>query len=186
MLVESNMLPLGTKAPGFNLYHPKENKYQSLDELTQGDYKAHVIMFICNHCPYVIHILEKLIEVTNKYSKLNINFIAISANNPETYPADSPEKMKDLAINNNFCFPYLFDETQQTAKDYMAACTPDFYIFDNHKSCVYRGRFDASTPGNGVDCTGEDLTNALDKIISNEPILSEQYPSMGCNIKWKC
>jgi len=179
----STMLPLGTKAPQFKLIDSKTNKILSLNELKSEI--ATVVMFICNHCPYVIHIKEKLAEVAKVYSARGISFIGINSNDIENYPADSPAHMKEDVIQHHYTFPYLFDETQEVARAYQAACTPDFYIFNKDLLCVYRGRFDASTPGNGIDVTGEDLTKAIDAIIDGRAVGEEQHPSMGCNIKWK-
>lgn len=179
----SNMIPLGTKAPNFRLLDTCTNKYLSLDELKSD--KATVIMFLCNHCPYVKHIQPKLIEVAKSYQAKGISFIAISANDVETYPEDGPEYMRVEAEKKGFSFPYLYDETQKTAKAYQAACTPDLYVFDKDMKCVYRGRFDDATPGNRNPITGTDLRNALDSILANKPISSDQKQSLGCNIKWK-
>jgi thiol-disulfide isomerase/thioredoxin len=180
----STMLPLGTLAPDFKL--PDTNKNAEIISLQQAKSDiATVIMFICNHCPYVKHIQTKLVAIANEYQKKNIKFIAINSNDVQKYPADSPEQMHLEAINHHYPFPYLYDESQQVAKDYQAACTPDFYIFDHQLACVYRGRFDASTPGNNIPVTGEDLTLALEQILSKQPITVNQLPSVGCNIKWK-
>ena len=142
-------------------------------------------MFICNHCPYVVHVIKELVSVTKTYQAKGIGFVAISANDIENYPDDSPEKMKLFAQENNFSFPYLYDETQEVAKAYDAACTPDFSLFDENENCVYRGRLDASTPGNNMPNDGKDLRLALDCLLKGENIPESQYPSMGCNIKWK-
>lgn len=179
----SNMLPLGTIAPEFSLIDVQSGKYVSLKE--SHAYNAIVIMFICNHCPYVMYLQSKLVEVAKKYLPQGVKFIAISSNDAILYPQDGPEKMREIAIQNGYPFPYLYDESQDVAKNYQAACTPDFYIFDNDLKCVYRGRFDDATPGNGNPVTGKDLTNALDNIIANKPVDSNQKPSVGCNIKWK-
>ncbi|HLB42160.1 MAG TPA: thioredoxin family protein [Gammaproteobacteria bacterium] len=179
----STMIPLGTKAPEFHLLDTRSGKYLSLSE-TKSDI-ATVIMFICNHCPYVKYILPKLLEIVNIYQAKGICFIAISSNNAETYPEDGPNKMKEATEQHQFPFPYLYDQTQTTAKAYHAACTPDFYIFDRHLHCVYRGRFDDATPGNRHPVTGQDLSQALDNILSNHSISTHQKPSLGCNIKWK-
>ncbi|SRR5579883_113428 len=179
----STMLPLGTLAAQFKLLDTISNQFLTLDELKSD--KATVIMFICNHCPYVRHILDTLIDVVKNYQPKGIHFIAINSNNVQKYPADSPDKMKILAKEHDFTFPYLFDETQDIAKKYQAACTPDFYIFDKNLKCVYRGRFDESTPGNDAPVTGNELTAALDNILANQPVSENQKPSVGCNIKWK-
>jgi thiol-disulfide isomerase/thioredoxin len=179
----SSMLPLGTTAPNFKLLDTISSKVESLQTLKSD--KATVIMFICNHCPYVKHIQRKLVEVAKTYQAKGVSFIAISANDVKTYPGDSPEKMRLEAEQNGYTFPYLYDETQTVAKDYQAACTPDFYVFDGKLSCIYRGRFDESTPGNGKPATGKDLCDALDNLLSGSLVNTEQKPSIGCNIKWK-
>lgn len=182
-LTPSNMLPLGTPAPQFSLPDTVSGQLLSLAELRSK--KATVVMFICNHCPYVLHIIDKLCELASAYKKQGIQFIAISANDVEKYPADAPHKMTEFAQKHHFSFPYLFDETQIVAKNYQAACTPDFYIFDEHLLCVYRGRFDDATPGNKNPVTGKELCAALDDLLKNKAIDENQKPSMGCNIKWK-
>lgn len=179
----SNMLPLGTPAPHFNLPDTVSGKKLSWSDLRSN--KATVVMFICNHCPYVKHIQSKLVETANKYQPLGIHFIAISSNDAKNYPGDSPDKMRSEAQQHHYTFPYLYDETQAIAKTFQAACTPDFYIFDQNDKCVYRGRFDSATPGNGHPVTGEDLRNALDAILAGHPVSADQQPSLGCNIKWK-
>lgn len=179
----SNMLPLGTKAPDFNLVDTCTNKIKSLQELKSD--KGTVIMFICNHCPYVIHIQSKMVEVAKKYQQQGISFIAISSNDVVNYPGDSPDKMRDVAESKGYTFPYLYDETQNVAKQYQAACTPDLYLFDKDLKCVYRGRFDDSTPGNGQPVTGKDLSEAIDNLLGGQQVNSNQKPSVGCNIKWK-
>jgi len=142
-------------------------------------------MFICNHCPYVKHINEQLVFLGNDYIPKGVQFIAINSNDAEQYPDDSPENMKKTAESLGFPFPYLFDETQAVAKAYHAACTPDFYIFDGEQRLVYRGQLDSSRPGNKLPVTGEDIRNALDNMLANQPIADEQKPSLGCNIKWR-
>ena len=179
----STMIPLGTKAPEFHLLDTQSGKYVSLNE-NKSDI-ATVIMFICNHCPYVKYIRSKLLEVANLYQAKGIHFIAINSNNAEAYPEDSPEKMKEEAKKHQFPFPYLYDETQAVAKAYYAACTPDFFVFDKNLHCVYRGRFDDATPGSSRKPSGADLGAALDQILTGQPVDSQQLPSIGCNIKWK-
>jgi thiol-disulfide isomerase/thioredoxin len=182
-LTPSTMLPLGTKAADFTLPDMISQQPLSLDKLKSP--LATVIMFICNHCPYVIHINSQLTQVAKEYQAKGIQFIAISSNDVINYPADAPEKMQENARMNDYPFPYLYDESQAIAKAYQAACTPDFYIFDSGLACVYRGRFDGSTPGNKAPVTGEDLTNALDAVIAGNTVDQNQLPSVGCNIKWK-
>lgn len=179
----STMIPLGTKAADFRLPDTVSGKELTLNDVASD--KATVFMFICNHCPFVIHIREELINIANEYIPKGINFVAISSNDVENYPDDSPEKMAALAKELNFPFPYLYDETQDAARAYDAACTPDIYIFDGNLECVYRGQLDDSRPDNGVPVTGKDLREALDCILEDRSIPQEQKPSLGCNIKWK-
>lgn len=179
----STMLALGTIAPPFKLFDTSEKKFYTLDELKSD--KATVVMFICNHCPYVKHIQTKLVEIAKKYQALGVHFIAISSNDADKYPADSPEKMHSEAKEHGYTFHYLYDETQNAAKAYQAACTPDFYVFNNKLECVYRGRFDDSTPGNQQPVTGKELSSALDNILTGKSVSPNQMPSVGCNIKWK-
>lgn len=179
----STMLPLGTIAPPFKLLNTVDHQFFTLDELKSDI--ATVIMFICNHCPYVKLIQQKLVEVAKHYQSQGISFIAINSNDVKNYPADSPEKMTYEAKMASYSFPYLYDETQAVAKAYHAACTPDFYVFDNKLACVYRGRFDEATPGNQLPVTGNDLSKALNQLLANKPISHDQKPSVGCNIKWK-
>ena len=179
----SNMVPLGTKASKFNLLDVTIDSFKSLDEL-KGD-KGTVIMFICNHCPYVKHVNTTIVKIAKKYQQSGIKFIAISSNDVLNYPEDSPELMKENAIEYNFCFPYLYDETQQTAKVYDAACTPDFYVYNSNLELVYRGQLDDSRPGNNIDCDGADLINAINCLCNDEINIRPQKPSIGCNIKWK-
>jgi len=179
----SEMIPLGTKASDFDLLNPSTNAYLSLKEIKSPI--ATVIMFICNHCPYVKHIQKKLVEVVKAYQKQGISFVAICSNDTIKYPQDAPDSMRETVLEHNYSFPYLFDETQEVAKAYRAACTPDFYIFDKNLACVYRGRFDDATPGNRKPVTGKDLCIALDHILKNEALTETQFPSLGCNIKWK-
>ncbi len=179
----SKMIPLLTKAPDFNLLDVVSNKHTSLMALKSD--KATVIMFICNHCPYVKLIQKKLASLAKVYQSKGIQFIAISANDATRYPDDAPTHLKAQAIENEFSFPYLYDEDQSVAKAYGAVCTPDFFIFDQHLLCVYRGRFDEATPGNQKPVTGADLSTALDAILNHQPVSSDQKPSMGCSIKWR-
>jgi peroxiredoxin len=179
----STMLPLGTKAYDFKLLDTRSDQMLSLTELKGNT--ATVIMFICNHCPYVIHIISKLVETAKMYQDKGIAFIAISSNDVDSYPQDGPEKMQAFAEHYGFSFPYLYDATQSAAKEYQAACTPDFYVFDDSLACVYRGRFDAATPANGKEVNGNDLQAALDAVLQKEKINPDQIVSVGCNIKWK-
>jgi peroxiredoxin len=179
----SNMLPLGTKAPTFELLDTVSNKTLTLQQL-KGK-QATVVMFICNHCPFVIHVNAALVQMAKQYETKGISFIAISSNDADNYPQDGPEKMKEHAINNQYPFAYLYDETQEVAKAYDAACTPDFYVFNSDLNLVYRGQLDDSRPGNGIAITGKDLQNALDCILNKTENKTQQKPSIGCNIKWK-
>lgn len=177
------MLALGTEMPEFELTDTVTDTSFSHTMLSKA--KGSVIMFICNHCPYVIHIQDEIVQVANDYKEKGIDFVAISSNDVKNYPADSPEMMKIRAEELNFDFPYLYDVSQEVAKRFEAACTPEFYLFDSNQQCVYRGRFDDSSPGNGKPVTGADLRNALDKLLKGESVMAEeQFPSMGCNIKW--
>jgi peroxiredoxin len=176
------MLPLGTKAPDFTLPDTISGKMVSLEDFQ--DYQALVVMFICNHCPYVIHVNEEIVRVANNYAE-NVAFVAISSNDVNNYPQDGPEKMKTHAEINKYSFPYLYDESQEVAKAYDAACTPDFYVFDRDRKLFYRGRLDESRPNSGKPLTGMDLRNALDLALEGKDAPVKQYPSAGCNIKWK-
>ncbi|MGL5742369.1 MAG: thioredoxin family protein [Legionella sp.] len=179
----STMLPLGSKASDFTLIDTRNNQMVSLASSKSSI--ATVIMFLSNHCPYVKHIQAKIVELADNYQKKGIQFIAISSNDVEKYPADGPDKMRLEADQFHYSFPYLYDETQEIAKAYKAACTPDFYIFDKDLLCVYRGCLDESTPGNNKPVTGAHLQNALDNLLAGKPVSTEQNPSLGCNIKWK-
>jgi thiol-disulfide isomerase/thioredoxin len=150
----------------------------------QGE-KGTVIMFICNHCPFVKHVNDELVRLANDYRVTGFGFVAISSNDAEKYPQDGPAAMWENARKHSFSFPYLYDETQEIAKAYDAACTPDFYVFDDDLKLVYRGQLDNSRPGNGIPVNGRDLREALDNILNNNVQRKDQKPSMGCNIKWK-
>ncbi len=179
----SNMIPLGSKAPDFQLMEPLTGQTRSLSELKSD--QATVIMFICNHCPFVKHVEEQLIQLSADYQAKGVSFVAINANDVEQYPDDAPDKMADLAKEKGYSFPYLYDETQDTAKAYDAACTPDFYIFNGQLELVYRGQLDDSRPDSGIPVTGKDIRAALDAILAGQAVDSNQRPSLGCNIKWK-
>ncbi|CEK10594.1 thioredoxin family protein [Legionella hackeliae] len=179
----SNMVPLGTPAQQFSLMNVVDNSKVNFND--NWDSKATVIMFICNHCPYVRHISHALTKLAQDYLSKGVSFLAINSNDVEAYPADSPENMKKIALEQNYPFPYLYDETQEVAKAYQAACTPDFYIFDSDLLLAYRGQFDDSRPGNDIAVTGSDIRQALDNLLAKKPISTEQKPSLGCNIKWK-
>ena len=177
------MLALGTTAPNFDLYDTVSDTTVSLEDVkgTAGT----VIMFICNHCPFVIHVNPELVNLGKEYQEKGIGFVAISSNDVNNYPDDAPDLMKITAKREGYSFPYLYDETQEVAKAYDAACTPDFYLFDGDAKLVYRGQLDDSRPGNGLPLTGLDLRNAMDALLAGDKISSEQKPSIGCNIKWK-
>ena len=177
------MMPLGTKAPEFELINPITSELNSLNGY-KGE-KGTVIMFICNHCPFVIYVNDELISIANEYKKSGINFIAINSNDTINYPEDSPKNMVITAKDCNYPFPYLCDETQEVAKAYDAACTPDFYLFDGELKLIYRGQLDSSRPGNETPISGKDLRQAINNVINNKPQQITQKPSMGCNIKWK-
>lgn len=180
----SNMLPLGTIAPEFYLKDTNSSDtFYSFSDL-KGE-KGTVVMFICNHCPFVHHVIEEVVRIANDYRVQGIGFIAVSSNDVVNYPQDAPELMTEFAFENRFEFPYLYDETQQVAKNYDAACTPDFYLFDNLNKLVYRGQLDDSRPGNGIPLSGSDLRGAIDGVVYNRGINPDQKPSLGCNIKWK-
>ncbi len=182
-LTESSMMPLGTQAPKFNLQDTISGTSYSLKKIQ--DSKGILVAFICNHCKYVKHILPSFVDFANDLLNKGILVVAISSNDIETYPEDAPEQMSELANKLNFKFPYLFDETQEIAKLYDATCTPDFFLFDAELNLKYRGRFDDSSPGNGKPLTGADLKGATSALLANQTISEIQFPSMGCNIKWK-
>jgi len=178
----SNMLPLGTVAPEFILIDTVSEKSLNLHTL-KGN-KGTMIMFICNHCPFVKHINPEISRMAREYQKQGISFIAISSNDVVHYPQDAPHLMQQVAKAEGYSFPYLFDKTQEVAKAYQAACTPDFYLFNKDLELVYRGQLDDSRPGNGIPVTGTDLRNAMNALLSGNLIDPDQKPSIGCNIKW--
>ncbi len=178
--VESQMLPLGSVAPDFELPDPDGR----LHSLPAGK-KAYLVMFICNHCPFVIHVREELARLGRDYGDRDVAIVAISSNDVATHPADGPEKMKQEAAAHGYTFPYLYDESQSVAKAFRAACTPDFFLFDGDRRLVYRGQLDDSRPSNDLPVDGRDLRAALDATLAGEPVSAEQKPSIGCNIKWK-
>lgn len=182
---ESNMLPLGTTAPDFELFNPATGQLSRLTELAAG-HKATVIMFLCNHCPYVLYINPQIVQIVAEFGPLGVAFIGINSNDAEAYPDDAPERMPAHAEEVGYTFPYLFDATQSVARQYDAACTPDFYVFDQDLRLAYRGQLDASRPKrNPVESDGADLRAALDAVLNNIPVPMVQRPSGGCNIKWK-
>ena len=178
----SEMLSLGTQAPDFTLVDTKGNKVSLADF---KDAPALLVIFMCNHCPFVKHVFRKLTELVKGYQAQGAAVVGINSNDVSTYPDDSPEMMAKVAEETGFTFPYLYDETQDVAKAYRAACTPDFFLFDKSRKLVYRGQMDDSRPGNDIPVTGTDLTEALDAVLGGIPVNSSQKPSMGCNIKWK-
>jgi len=175
------MLELGTKAPEFNLPDPFGHHYALGDF---EDAEALLIMFICNHCPFVIHVREAIAAFARDYSSKGLAVIAINSNDVEAYPDDSPEKMAAEIKIAGYSFPYLYDATQSVAKAFKAACTPDFFLFDQSRALAYRGQFDRSRPGTGVPATGHDMRLAADDVLAGRPVEIEQIPSLGCNIKW--
>lgn len=177
------MLPLGTAAPDFSLPDTVSGRMISLSEVKTD--KGLVVMFLCNHCPYVIHVNPEIVRVSKEYLAKGLGFVGISSNDAEKYPDDAPDKMKLVAQQLGYPFPYLYDESQAVARAYDAACTPDFYVFDKNLKLVYRGRLDDSRPRNDNPLTGRDLRAALDAVLAGEAVSEIQYPSGGCNIKWK-
>ena len=181
-LTPSTMLPLGTKAPGFSL-PDTEGNIVSPDDFK--DNPALLVVFMCNHCPYVKHIIEPFVGLVKEYQEKRVGVVGINSNDVEGYPEDNPTNMARVAKNLGFTFSYLYDEDQEAAKAYHAACTPDFFLFDGSRNLVYRGQLDSSRPGNDIPITGKDLRAALDAVLEGKPVADEQRPSLGCNIKWK-
>ncbi len=177
----STMLELGTRAPDFSLPDTEGRR------VSRSDFEGAplLVVFMCNHCPYVKHIREGLVAFAREYMPRGLAMVAVSANDAASFPADAPERMAEEAKAYGYPFPYLYDETQEVAKAYRAACTPDFYLFDRGHELVYRGQFDGSRPGNDVPVTGRDLRRAADAVLEGKPAPGEQKASMGCNIKWK-
>ena len=178
----STMLPLGTKAPEFSLPNV-DGKTVSLSDFSGK--KGLLVMFICNHCPFVKHLRTDLAKFGREYQEKGLGIVAISSNDAEAYPDDSPERMREEAKSAGYTFPYLFDQSQEVAKAYTAACTPDFFLFDADHKLAYRGQFDDSRPGSGIPVTGNDLRAACDAVLAGKPVPEQQKPSIGCNIKWK-
>ena len=179
----SNMIPLGSSAPSFELPDTLSGQAISLEK-TKGE-KGTLIFFICNHCPFVKHINQGLVALAKDYQNHGFSFIAISSNDVMNYPEDHPDLMTKTGLEEGYPFPYLYDESQEVAKAYDAACTPDFFLFDQELQLVYRGQMDNSRPGNGIEVTGNDLRQALEALIEGKSISAHQLPSIGCNIKWK-
>ncbi len=178
----STMAPLGMEAPEFDLPDPEGERY-SLDDF--ADAPALLVVFMCNHCPYVKHIQDELAAFASEYLERGLAVVGINSNDWDRYPEDRPEAMAREERRVGYPFPYLVDETQEVARAYGAACTPDFFLFDGDRRLVYRGQFDGSRPGNDVPVTGEDLRGATDRVLAGEPVPEDQAPSVGCNIKWK-
>ncbi|MFP4123479.1 thioredoxin family protein [Coleofasciculus sp.] len=179
----STMLPLGTKAPEFQLPDVVSGETISLDRFAGK--QGLVVIFLCRHCPFVKHVQGELAKLGRDYQDADLGIVAISANDAATHPDDAPEKLKEMAQELGLTFPLCYDETQETAKAYTAACTPDFFVFDRDRKLVYRGQFDDSRPGNDKPVTGKDLRSAIDAVLAQSPVGEEQKPSIGCNIKWK-
>lgn len=182
-LTPSNMLPLGTIAPDFLL--PASNFNTNFNfEVCKGKLGT-LVVFMCNHCPYVLHVIDEVVMIANDYRVQGVGIVAISSNDILKYPQDAPDKMADFTLKHKVDFPYLYDESQQVAKMYDAACTPDFYLFNGQNQLVYRGQLDDSRPENGIPVSGSDLRNAIDSVVYNRHLNEVQKPSMGCGIKWK-
>ncbi len=179
----STMIPLGSKAPDFKLRDVISGNLFSLNDL-RGP-KGTLLMFICNHCPFVKHVNEEIVRLAGDYRVLGFGFAAIMSNDVENYPADHPDNMQETARKHQYSFPYLYDESQEVARAYKAACTPDFYLFDEELKLIYRGQLDDSRPGNGIPINGRDLREAMDAVLNNRKVSEQQKPSIGCNIKWK-
>jgi peroxiredoxin len=183
MAVQSTMMPLGTRAPEFELTDTVSGRTVSIQDF--ADKRALLVMFICNHCPYVQHVRDELARLGKDYENSDLAIVAISSNDIESYPTDSPEEMKAEAARYEYVFPYLYDEDQSVAAAYTAMCTPDFFLFDSERALVYRGRLDGSRPNTDVPVTGEDLRAAIKATLAKDPVSGGQHPSMGCSIKWK-
>ncbi len=183
VLTPSTMLPLGSSAPDFVLPDVVSGETVTLDNFAGKE--ALLVMFICRHCPFVIHVQEELARLGSDYQGKSVGILAISSNDVQTHPEDAPSNLQAMAEELNFSFPYCYDETQQVARTYQAACTPDFFLFNGRRELVYRGQLDESRPGNDKPVTGRDLRSAMDAILSGIPVSSDQTPSVGCNIKWK-
>ena len=183
VLTASTMLSLGTKAPDFQL--PDVVSGETISLSTFADKQALLVMFICRHCPFVKHVQEELAKLGKDYLLMGLGIVAISANDVKNYPDDAPDLLKKMATELDFKFPVCYDETQETAKNYTAACTPDFFLFDGEQKLFYRGQLDDSRPSNGKSVTGKNLRNAIDAVLAGKPLAEDQKPSIGCNIKWK-
>lgn len=182
-LTPTKQIDLGFTAPDFSLPDVISGEHKTYQQI-RGD-KGTLVMFICNHCPYVKHVIHELVRIGKDYLPKGIGIVAINSNDVKNYPDDSPEKMIEFARQQSFPFPYLFDESQDVARAYDAACTPDYNLFDAEDKCVYRGQLDGSRPGNDKPVNGEDLRRALNQVLNGETVPAKQTPSTGCNIKWK-
>lgn len=182
-LKESTMLALGTSLPDFAL--PDVRSQEVIRPETFQEKSVLLVMFICRHCPYVVHVQEELTRLGRDYQAKGLGILGISSNDASGYPADAPSRLKEMAEQLDWQFPYCYDETQAVAKAFTAACTPDFFVFDRQRHLVYRGQLDNSRPGHGKPVTGQDLRTALDAALTGHPVASQQRPSAGCNIKWK-
>ena len=180
--IHSRMLPLGTAAPDFSLPDPNGQVHSLSDA---RDAPATLVMFICNHCPYVKHVRAEIAQLAEHYMQRRVAVFAINSNDFGRYPDDHPDRMKEEIANSGYCFPYLVDTSQSVAKDYDAACTPDFFVFDGEQELVYRGQLDASRPGNSIPVSGDHLRAALDAVLDGNPVSDKQIPSIGCSIKWQ-
>ena len=180
---ESTMLPLGTAAPDFELPDVVSGRTVTLADFR--DKQGLLIMFICRHCPFVKHVQSELARIGRDYAEKSLGIMAISSNDAEAYPEDSPDSLRDMAAELGFNFPYCFDETQNAARAYDASCTPDFFLFDTYRRLVYRGQLDDSRPGNNLPVTGKDLRSAMDAVLEGRAVSEQQKPSIGCNIKWR-
>ena len=183
MAVPSTMTALGSEAPPFTLPDVTTGTEVRLEDFAGR--RALLVMFICRHCPYVAHVREGLVKMADDYADTDVAIVAISANDPNEYPEDAPESLAEEARSAGYRFPYLFDETQEVARAYGAACTPDFFLYGAERRLVYRGQFDASRPGNGIPVTGGDLRTAIDAVLKRRPVPEDQRPSIGCSIKWR-
>lgn len=182
-LKESTMLALGTPMPDFAL--PDVRSQEIIRPKTFQDKVGLLVMFICRHCPYVVHVQEELTKLGREYQDKDLGILGVSSNDAAGYPADAPPRLQEMAEQLGWQFPYCYDETQSVAKAFTAACTPDFFVFDRQRYLVYRGQLDGSRPGNGQPVTGQDLRGALNAVLAGKPVNSQQRPSAGCNIKWK-
>ena len=183
-LTESTMLALGTPAPDFELPDVVSGKRISMTQVADTQ-QALLVMFLCRHCPYVQHVKTGIAQLAKDYANRSLGIVAISANDAANYPDDAPDRLKAMAEEEGFNFPFCYDESQAVAKAYTAACTPDFFLFDQQRRLVYRGQLDDSRPGNGKPVTGRDLRAAIDAVLTGQPVSAAQRPSVGCNIKWK-